>query len=472
MKNVIFESENGWNYMYSPNKNMIIHHNLLLKSNKEYYKKKSDFLEEYGFFDDFTPNLISEYDSTAIKSNLANLRMLLIEVTDSCNLNCEYCGYGKLYDNYDQRVSKNQNIEDIKTFIDYLRGLWHSNLNVSYNNIITIGFYGGEPLVAFSIIKEIIFYIESLDISNIFFNYNMTTNGMLLDKYMDYLVLKNFDLLISLDGNQMNNSYRITKTGKESFPVLYRNIKKLQSKFPEYFDDKVNFNSVLHNRNNIVDICNFIKTHFNKVPSINHLNTNGVNPNFIHEFKKMMNKNSMAEYEKERDSNNLNTADEFIKNLDVSNFNNFFESYTNNSYNSYTDLMYDNSTKYFIPTGTCHPFSRKLFLSVNGKIFPCERSGQEEPLGHINNNEIFLNYDYIRDFYSKKYNNIIKKCRTCLQWKNCTLCAYYLKKENKTLICDRYMSNRRSKSFFSKNLSSLENNKYFINKVFSKTLKI
>ena len=47
----------------------------------------------------------------------------------------------------------------------------------------------------------------------------MTTNGILLNKHMDFLKEKDIRLSISLDGGKVNNSYRITKTKKNSFDI-------------------------------------------------------------------------------------------------------------------------------------------------------------------------------------------------------------------------------------------------------------
>ena len=35
------------------------------------------------------------------------------------------------------------------------------------------------------------------------------------------------------------------------------------------------------------------------------------------------------------------------------------------------------------PTVTCRPFERKLFLTVRGKILPCEKIGQEHAIGSV-----------------------------------------------------------------------------------------
>ena len=49
-----------------------------------------------------------------IGKNLINLPQLTFEVTDACNLNCKYCGYGNIYDGYDKRESKNLTMEEWK----------------------------------------------------------------------------------------------------------------------------------------------------------------------------------------------------------------------------------------------------------------------------------------------------------------------------------------------------------------------
>ena len=86
-------------------------------------------------------------------------------------------------------------------------------------------------------------YIESLHIDNLRFSYNMTTNAMLLGRYMDYLVEKDFTLLISLDGDEYQSGYRVDKHGKSSFTHVVGNIQKLKDTYPEFFEKNVHFNA-------------------------------------------------------------------------------------------------------------------------------------------------------------------------------------------------------------------------------------
>lgn len=55
-----------------------------------------------------------------IEQNLINLRQLVFEVTDSCNLRCKYCGYADLYEGYDKRENKKLPFYKAKLIIDYL----------------------------------------------------------------------------------------------------------------------------------------------------------------------------------------------------------------------------------------------------------------------------------------------------------------------------------------------------------------
>ena len=467
MDTTIFSTRNGFEYQYLPKQKIIIP-NDTDPTDKEYYKKKDAFFRDNGIADSFDPQLNTDYDPSAIESNLANLRMMVLEVTDGCNLACEYCGYGKLYNNYDKRSGKKIDFNTIKVMIDYLYKLWISPLNVSYNNTITIEFYGGEPLLSFDIIKKTISYIESLKIDSVNFQYNMTTNAMLLDKCMDFLAEKNFSLLLSLDGNKLNNSYRVTKNGRESFDKIIKNIKHLQQKYPSYFEEKVNFNSVLHNKNNEEEVISFIRNEFGKVPRVAALNPNGIEESKIEEFYRLFRNRDFIDIEK--DDNSIDT--ELLDNsTDFTLLSSFFDAFLSNSFNSYAELFSNESEKEYIPTGTCHPFSRKIFLTVNGKILPCERIGQNEPLGHIRDGEVQINFNEVAGLYAKKYNQIIHQCRKCINWNNCSYCVFHIKERKGKLVCERFRPDTRAQSYCSQNLSLLESKPLLFNELLKRTFK-
>lgn len=62
-----------------------------------------------------------------IYSNIRNLSQVTFEVTDACNLQCKYCGYGELYDGYDTRKSKMLSLEQAYPLLEYLYAHWQQS---------------------------------------------------------------------------------------------------------------------------------------------------------------------------------------------------------------------------------------------------------------------------------------------------------------------------------------------------------
>ena len=143
-----------------------------------------------------------------IKDALINTHQIIFEVTDKCNLDCYYCGYGHFYENHDLRKNQDMSFDAFKTLYNYLDEIWGKN-NYKGCTYLRISFYGGEPLCNFPFIKKAVEYVTNNPIKNKRIVYSMTTNAVLLDRYMDFLVDNNFEILISLDGDKYNDSYRI-----------------------------------------------------------------------------------------------------------------------------------------------------------------------------------------------------------------------------------------------------------------------
>ena len=134
---MLIDSKNTNRYILSEKQREIIYNPIVVKDT-EYEKRKNAFLEQSGLLSTFQPKFTPFYDIQQLKMNISNLRMVTFEVTDQCNLACEYCGYGKLYNNYDERKGKQQSFQNVKLLIDYLVEFWNSPLNISHNNDIGI----------------------------------------------------------------------------------------------------------------------------------------------------------------------------------------------------------------------------------------------------------------------------------------------------------------------------------------------
>jgi uncharacterized protein len=360
-----------------------------------------------------------------VKASLANTPQITFEVTDACNLNCTYCGYGKFYSDYDARENKKMPHRQAILFLKYLKQLWESPLNRSYQKNVYIGFYGGEPLLNMNFIKEVVRYINyEIKCATRTFTFSMTTNAILLHKYMDFLAENNFSLLISLDGDEYNTSYRVDHAGNPSFCRIIDNVNVLRNKYPGYFDRRVNFNAVLHNRNSVESIYRFIKETYDKIPSIGELNDMGIRPEMKKEFKNTY-RNS---YESLHQSEHYEEIekDMFIQSGTYQSVSTYLLQHSEFVYKDYNELLFGKRRNYSIPTGTCIPFGKKVYITVNGRILPCERIGHQFALGQLTNQDVAIDFESIACKYNDYYRKVDKQCKSCYTRDTCIQCIFNL----------------------------------------------
>lgn len=356
-----------------------------------------------------TEHPYTPYVNSFLESRVTSL---VLQVTQNCNLRCEYCVYSGSYHN---RVHSNKRMsfEMAKRGIDFL--IKHSK----DCNAIHIGFYGGEPLLEFDLIHKCMQYASEKGYGKKIY-FNLTTNGTLLTKEMVEIFEKyDLHLMFSLDGpKEIHDMSRKFASNEGSFETLINNVKMIKEYYPVFFENNIAFNTVLNPENGYSCVSDFIAadTLLNTSPfmsgivsPINAKNEKTVSEQFVEEeryeyFLLLLEKVNEI---KEGRIPPLEAADSvqleemrFQKNL-VGNFE-----------------LPDKSHH----AGPCIPGSFRLFMNVDGDFYPCERVCENSEFVKMGNINEGLDVEK-----AKKILNIEEftkeRCHECWAYNYCHMCV-------------------------------------------------
>ncbi len=149
------------------------------------------------------------------------IKALCIHIAHTCNLNCSYCfaSQGKYHG--DRAI---MSFEVGKRALDFLV----ENSGSRHN--LEVDFFGGEPLMNFDVVKQMVEYARSIEKKhNKNFRFTLTTNGMLIDDdVIDFANREMSNVVLSLDGRkEVHDRYRVDYTGKGSWETIVPKFQKL-----------------------------------------------------------------------------------------------------------------------------------------------------------------------------------------------------------------------------------------------------
>ena len=156
-----------------------------------------------------------------LKNRHTEVKALCLHIAHTCNLTCDYCfaGQGKFSG---ERAL--MSLEVGKQAIDFLIA------NSGKRKNLEVDFFGGEPLMNFDVVKEIVAYARSAEKEhNKNFRFTLTTNGMLIDD--DVIAFANkecHNVVLSLDGRkEIHDKLRRTAGGKGSYDIIVPKFQKM-----------------------------------------------------------------------------------------------------------------------------------------------------------------------------------------------------------------------------------------------------
>lgn len=368
-----------------------------------------------------------------------NLSAITLQVTQSCNLRCDYCIYSGKY-NTRTHSGKRMTFEMAKRSIDYL--LVHSDKS----NELEIGFYGGEPLLEFDLIKKCVEYVEDKTVGR---NpvYGITTNATLLnEEKIDFLVNHNFRTVISFDGpKEIHDKYRkFADSGRGSFDIVMKNVKHIKEKYPEYFKTNMVFNTVLNPKEGFSCIGDFLQKEelFQDAAF-----TAGIVSDIG--LKKSEKDDLLEQYIEEYNYEYFKLLLSKIGKLKNENVSlvvgNVFPNLVKIRGGKHREIGKELPDKWH-RGGPCVPGDRAVFITVDGDFYPCEKVCENADMAVMGNI-----WDGIDVKKAEKILNIERytseECKNCWAYRYCDSCIRYAEPGEKNLkdkLLQRCMRIKRS----------------------------
>jgi len=148
------------------------------------------------------------------------VKALCLHIAHTCNLNCSYCfaSQGKYHG--DRAV---MSFEVGKRALDFLV----ENSGTRHN--LEVDFFGGEPLMNFEVVKQLVAYARSIEKEKgKNFRFTLTTNGVLVDDdVIDFANRECSNVVLSLDGRkEVHDRYRVDYAGNGSWEKIVPKFQK------------------------------------------------------------------------------------------------------------------------------------------------------------------------------------------------------------------------------------------------------
>lgn len=337
----------------------------------------------------------------------------VLEITNKCNLRCAYCCYSGEYRNTRSHENLSMTVSTIDKILEFIR---LSNSQPS----IWLGFYGGECLLEYDLIKYCV--AQAKHIFDKELHFFLSTNGVLLDgERIDWFVGNGFLLNISLDGPQSyNDTNRRDASGTGSFDSVHKHLKYIKNHYPDYFESDVNILMTLPKMDDLSSIAKeWHEDELLRIKAPAHISN--LAPNYRKGVERVDEKKVMAQL--------YGILDEFIVHPEYE----VLRTFLNERINDWLERAVYELPEYN-QLATCMPNNKKLFIDVFGKIGVCEKMCDIYRIGDITNGiDWAAANDYVEMLVEKRKG----RCEDCPIIRMCDMCltSLDLSKEELDVFC-------------------------------------
>ncbi|MGB8456034.1 MAG: radical SAM protein [Anaerocolumna sp.] len=417
---VIIETKSGEKYEFLTNSGIILSEKGLKASSQQRIENLKQI--ENACMNDINVRALQRKNLTARKAKdcvMKNgLTELIIEVTNSCNMRCTYCVFGEKYGELREHGQKNMTFETAKVAIDTFLTLVDENRIHNPDGKPIFSFYGGEPLLNFTLIKKCVEYIKKVYSGEVFIT--LTSNATLITDEMLYFFKENLiHPIFSLDGGrEEHNLHRVIRNNVGSYDKviekLYRAYEVLQ--FPLFINAVYSYDTDLRK---VIDF--FVEHEEFFLLSINMVSP--VNTSYFDEFTEEIKNNFFRTWNElqneyyaivkcgrnEKASKEMSKEDRRILVMDML--------FSRQCMNLVLRQILNNNKQLGF-TAACVPGER-IFVDVNGDYHICEKISRTRKIGC---NDTGLDYEEIANIMNEYYENISSTCISCAIKKVCPSC--------------------------------------------------
>lgn len=340
-----------------------------------------------------------------------NIAQITLQVTQSCNLACEYCPYASKITSKNARSHSNKKMtwETAKKALDFYAT--HS----SNREKVLVTFYGGEPMLAFDLIEKCIQYSDAL-FAGKEVEYHFTTNGTIMsEESLEFIVEHKIHVMFSIDGpKEIHDIHRRFRNDKGSFDLAFETASRLINAYGSVAKEYISINTVIDTNN---DLDKVFELYSNGMFMAHEIPMNTVTIDYSHTD---MGEGSTSQKYSEQINywyflgalSHLN----LVGDIEVPQF--ISEHYTN-----LNDKMLGEKQLQEIaaPAGPCIPGQRRLFINVDGEFFPCERVSEISKATNIGNIHEGFKIDRVITILNVA-KITAKQCKNCFAFWHCTSC--------------------------------------------------
>ena len=185
---------------------------------EECYNQVSELKDE-GML--FAPDTFEDKAGHLKQKTSGVVKALCLHIAHTCNLNCSYCFASQGNYHGDRAV---MSFEVGKRALDFLIE------NSGTRKNLEVDFFGGEPLMNFDVVKQLVEYARSIEKEkNKNFRFTLTTNGVLIDDdVIDFANKEMSNVVLSLDGRkEIHDRFRVDYAGNGSWEKIVPKFQKL-----------------------------------------------------------------------------------------------------------------------------------------------------------------------------------------------------------------------------------------------------